>query len=208
MRPRRAAALALTAALMLGALAATRLEEGSDEGTIAADTTVARPTSIYSVSTTMTSSTSTTAGGETTTLVEAEADPSSVIQEALSAWGRFAVTGDLAEVEPWFVIDGPQYRQFEDEAAAAQRVGGDAYRVTFEQAESDPVDPNRVRGRVVFVRSGEASQSFDWWIVLRDADGRSLVWTVEEAGDQPTRWSRISTPYTSTTGFDPGSRRG
>jgi hypothetical protein len=56
--------------------------------------------------------------------------------------------------------------------------------VTFEPLATHPVDPNRMRGRVVFVRTGEPSQVFDWWIVLRRRDERLQVWTVEAADEQ------------------------
>jgi hypothetical protein len=38
----------------------------------------------------------------------------------------------------------------------------------------------RVRGQVVFVRTGEASQSFDWEVVLRRTSGRFRIWTVDD----------------------------
>lgn len=167
----------------MAALAAIRVNEGSGDVTIAADTTVARSASSSVQPTALATSTTSQKAGTTLAETEGQADLPSVIQEALSAWGRFAATGDLAEVEPWFAVEGPQYRRFEDEVAAAERVGGPVYRVTFEPLSNHPDDPNRIRGRVVFVRTGEPSQVFDWWIVLREGDGRLRVWTVEEAGD-------------------------
>lgn len=165
--------------LAMAVLGATRLGERSDdsaapEGSVAASSSIPDPSTAISAIVS-------TSGFATTSFGEDGSDPVKVIRQALSAWGRFAVTGDLAEVKPWFVVGGPQYEQFLTEAGAAGSAGGTAYRVTFEPLATHPDDPNRMRGRVVFVRTGEPSQVFDWWIVLRRRDERLQVWTVEAA---------------------------
>jgi hypothetical protein len=180
MRPRRMAAFALTAMLAMGVLGATLSGDRSDDESVAPDGSVAASSSIPYPST-ATSEIVSTSGVPTTSFGEGGSDPVTVIRQALSAWGRFAVSGDLAEVEPWFVVGGPQYEQFLTEAGAGGSAGGTAYRVTFEPLATHSADPNRMRGRVVFVRTGEPSQVFDWWIVLRRRDDRLQVWTVEAA---------------------------
>jgi hypothetical protein len=183
MRPRRIAALVLTALLAIGVLGATRSgEQSNDEsaapqGPVIASSSASAPSAAASLIVA-------TSGVAAAGIEEDGPDPVTVIRQALSAWGRFAVSRDLAEVEPWFVVDGPQYEQFRTEAGVPGSAGGAAYRVTFEPLAADPVDPNRMRGRVVFVRTGEPSQVFDWWIVLRRRDGRLQVWTVEAADEQ------------------------
>lgn len=118
--------------------------------------------------------------------VTSPADVEKVVMGAMRAWGRFAVEGDLAEVAGWFATDGPQYRQFEKEAEAlaAEPVGPPAYAVLTEDLEVEEAgDEAQARGRFVFVRTGEVSQSFQWVIVLIRVEERWLVWTVEEAAE-------------------------
>lgn len=110
-----------------------------------------------------------------------------VVEGGLAAWGRFAVTGDLSVLEPWFDLDGPQYRQLaaEAEELAAVALGPPPYSVVMSDAVvvEEAADEVRVRGRVVFARTGEASQSFDWEVVVRSTDGRFRIWTVDNLDD-------------------------
>lgn len=182
MRPRRIAALVLTALLAIAVLGATRSgDQPKDEAAAPQGRGIA--SSATSVPSTATSLIVATSGVAVAGIEDDGPDPVTVIRQALSAWGRFAVSGDLAEVEPWFVAGGPQYEQFRTEAATPGSAGGPAYQVTFEALAVDPTDPNRMRGRVVFARTGEPSQVFDWWISLRRRNGLLQVWTVEAAGD-------------------------
>ncbi|HEX2154839.1 MAG TPA: hypothetical protein VHL52_12785 [Acidimicrobiia bacterium] len=110
-------------------------------------------------------------------------DPVQTVVEGLAAWGRFAVTGDLDQVEPWFWVDGPQYARFVQEAKdlAAQPVGGQAYTVTVEPADVSAAEEDaHVSGRIVFARTGEPSQSFSWVVVLRRGSGMWKIWTVDD----------------------------
>lgn len=108
-------------------------------------------------------------------------DPGAVAAEGLAAWGRFAVTGDLAEMSGLFAADGPQMTRFEEEAGGFDRVDGPAYSVTFTEEERDVSgDEARLSGIVRFVRTGEPTQSFDWTIVLHRKDEEWTIWTVEE----------------------------
>lgn len=107
-----------------------------------------------------------------------------VVEAGLAAWGRFAVTGDLSVLKPWFDVDGPQYRQLaaEAEELAAVALGPPPYSVVMSDAVvvEEAVAEVRVRGRVVFVRTGEPSQSFDWEVVVRGAAGQRRIWTVND----------------------------
>lgn len=111
-----------------------------------------------------------------------------VVEGGLAAWGRFAVTGDLSVLEPWFDIDGPQYRQLaaEAEELAAVALGPPPYSVVMFDAVvvEETADEVRLRGRVVFVRTGEASQSFDWEVVLRGGAGQRRIWTINDVVDR------------------------
>lgn len=103
------------------------------------------------------------------------------VNAAMEAWGRFAVSGDLDEVSGWFAGDGPQYRQFEEEAEelASDQIGPPPYSVVVENLRVESSESEaRAGGRFVFVRTGEASRSYTWVVVLTRRDGRWLVWTV------------------------------
>lgn len=179
MRPRQAAALAMTALLALAVVGAWRSGEQRDDAAAPESRTTVTPPPSPSAPTTVRSTMADTTAVKAT-VPPGEQDVVAVIRQGLAAWGRFAASGDLGEVEPWFAVEGPQYLQFIEEAGAAPAVGGPAYRVTFDPLEVDGADPDRIRGRVVFVRTGEASQGFDWWIVLRRLDSRLQIWTVEQ----------------------------
>lgn len=98
-----------------------------------------------------------------------------IVEEGLSAWGRFATSGDLGEMTPWFHADGPQYARFVEEASdlLASPLGPPHYSVILTEEETEG---SVVTGRVVFARTGEPSQSFRWRIVVRDRQ----IWTVAE----------------------------
>lgn len=107
-----------------------------------------------------------------------------VVGKALEAWGRFAVSGDLAEVAGLFAAGGPQFRRFETEAAAfaAAPLGPPPYR--YEMIGPTVVEigaaERMVQGSVVVSRPDEPQQTFHWSLLLRwmpDA-GRWQVWSV------------------------------
>lgn len=105
------------------------------------------------------------------------------VDAAMAAWGRFAVSGDLQELGGWFAVDGPQYRQFEGEAKqlASDPIGPPAYSVVVEDLRVERSEGEaRAGGRFVFVRTGEASRSYSWVVVLTRGGGRWVVWTVLE----------------------------
>ncbi len=109
------------------------------------------------------------------------ADVRAAVTGAMAAWGRFAVTGDLEEVSSWFAPDGPQYRQFEEEAERLESapIGPPPYTVLVEDLDVEEWDGGaRAEGGFVFVRTGEPSQSFHWVIELTRRGGRWQVWTV------------------------------
>ena len=179
MRPSRAAAAVVV--LVLAGLAVWASRSGttgsSAPTTTTSDTTdlrsspVAAHTSVPSVS------------GDTTSTTSVD-DPEALIRAALDGWGRFAVTGDLAEVEPWFASDGPQMTRFRGEAQmiAVAPPGDPPYEVTFVPIDFSGDDQEqRIQAEVVFVRTGEPSQQFEWVFVVRRIEGRWWVWTVENA---------------------------
>ena len=105
--------------------------------------------------------------------------------EAASAWGRFAVSGNLATLADHFVEDGPQYRKLMAEAVGikASASGGDAYQVV---TKGNVVDSGEtaavVRADVVWKRDGESDQTLDWLVDLRKGPNqRWQVWTIRTA---------------------------
>jgi hypothetical protein len=111
-----------------------------------------------------------------------------VASGALQAWGRFAVSGRLEELTPFFDSDGPQFAQFRREAAelAAHPPGPPEYRFAMSGATAERKgDDWIVRGPVVVSRAGEADQRFSWELVVRQRSGGWAVWTVRESGGGP-----------------------
>ncbi len=104
---------------------------------------------------------------------------------ALAAWGRFAVSGDLRELDGWFVPDAPQHRILVEEAArlASAPPGPPAYIVRLTEPRVASVTGRRaaLRGDVTWTRPGEVDQRYQWEVVLRrSADGRWALWTVTD----------------------------
>jgi hypothetical protein len=105
-------------------------------------------------------------------------------RNALSAWGRFAISGDLSDVSPYFAADGPQYSRFEREAPglSAHPLGVPAYSFDFPNPTIIPVRADRiiVRGTITFTRAGEQVRTFYWDLKMQwsDSEQRWLVWTV------------------------------
>jgi len=125
----------------------------------------------------------------------AQADPARALaldatKAALAAWGRFATTGDLDSVRPYFAADGPQFARFQDEVDEHHAFGGPvAYAFAAQSLEvGAPLrDGERVvRTAVTVTRPGEYAQRFDWELVVRqDADGGWRVWTVRDRATEP-----------------------
>lgn len=116
----------------------------------------------------------------------APAEPPVVVaaRNALSAWGRFAVSGDLSDVSPYFTADGPQYWRFERNAPrlSAHPLGAPAYSFDFPNPAIVPVRADRVivRGTITFTRAGEQVRTFYWDLKMQwsESEQRWLVWTV------------------------------
>ena len=109
--------------------------------------------------------------------------PLEAAQQALDAWGRFAVTGDLEELNGHFHPDGPQYAQLQDEASAvrARSDGGPPYSFEIEDANVDALREQRalLHIKVTLNRPGEPVRSYRWELELvhQPQDGWT-VWTV------------------------------
>jgi hypothetical protein len=105
-------------------------------------------------------------------------------QQALSDWGRFAVTKDLRTVKDSFWANGPQYKQLAEEAKGPDQPSGPPpYKVTMTGVQVIPSGDNQrvLRGRVQLTREGERAQTYSWDVWMRRDDaagGRWRLWTV------------------------------
>lgn len=119
-------------------------------------------------------------------------DPTGDVQEAgaaaLTAWGRFAVSGDLAILSDHFHGDSPQSSLLAEKAAdlAVDPLGEPPYHLAMANPTIEHPSPGMatMKGPVTATRGEEASSVFDWRLVLVWSDeSRSwLVWTLEETG--------------------------
>ncbi|MBK5267264.1 MAG: hypothetical protein JJE47_07500 [Acidimicrobiia bacterium] len=103
------------------------------------------------------------------------------VREALTAWGRFAGSGDLADVEEFFDPHGPQWSVFEEEAGLV----GTSFMAEVEE-ESLTIDGRSAAfvASITFVAGGGESLRAKWEIELRpDPDGRWLIWSVRDLAD-------------------------
>lgn len=128
-----------------------------------------------------TTTVSSSAPGSTTTVLSEAPVGEAVrvgVREALAAWGRFAGSGDLAEVDGFFDARGPQWAVFEQEAGSV----GTSFVAEVEE-ESLSIDGRSATflASITFVAEGGESLWVRWEIELRAAlDGRWLIWSVRD----------------------------
>ena len=108
-------------------------------------------------------------------------------EQALSDWGRFAVTNDLADVKRSFWANGPQYKLLAQEAKDRKALGPPPYTMTMTDVKvikPGARDDQRVlRGKVQMTRPGEKPQRFNWDVLLQrdpEAGGQWRLWTVRD----------------------------
>lgn len=104
------------------------------------------------------------------------------VAEALGAWGEFAGSGDLADVEGFFDPHGPQWSVLEEESGST----GTSFSVVVEE-ESLVLEGRSAifLASVTFVAEGAESLAAEWHIELRMApDGRWLIWSVRDLADE------------------------
>jgi hypothetical protein len=128
------------------------------------------------------------AASASTTAAPSTVDPQELVtaaRQALHAWAAFASSGDLRVVRPFFWPDGPQYRQFQREAAQHPPPRrGPPYR--YDLANPSVGGPGRqpvVRATVTVSRPGDQPASFTWELAFRydPAARRWRVWMVVPA---------------------------
>ncbi|MCP3976217.1 MAG: hypothetical protein GY720_17175 [bacterium] len=109
------------------------------------------------------------------------------LQDALTAWGEFAVTGRMRDLGDHFVSGGPQRRQLrsESEAIRANPPGPPAYVVTTANIFTLSAAPTDVvlRTEIEWARQGEESQFLIWDIQMQLVDGVWQLLTVEEVSE-------------------------
>ncbi|HEY2960605.1 MAG TPA: hypothetical protein VGM21_20740 [Actinomycetota bacterium] len=109
-------------------------------------------------------------------------------QRALTAWGDFAVTGDLAKLDDTFWKEGPQREELAKEASGlkSKHLGSPPYKFALAPSRvlGAPEGQKIVRGTVKVSRPGEQEQTFQWDVYMRKVPGsnpeRWRLWTVAD----------------------------
>lgn len=108
----------------------------------------------------------------------------SAAEAALSAWGRFASTRDVADLADTFDLVGPQYRQLqtEQEGGGKATLGLSSYRVTLEapRVRQTSADRSLVEGTIVWTGMEGTDQRYHWELELRSRAGAWRLWTVRD----------------------------
>jgi hypothetical protein len=106
-------------------------------------------------------------------------------EKALTDWGEFAVTNDLADVKDSFWANGPQYKLLARQAREREGkpIGPPPYKISMTGIKViKPREDQRVlRGQVQMTRPGEVAQTYRWDLLLKAdpaAGGRWRLWTV------------------------------
>lgn len=126
-------------------------------------------------------------GGSSTTMPPPVAadlhDPIEATRAALTAWGEFAVTGDLSGVRLTFVAGGPQLGRLEQEATRIQPTDAAGYQVSLTDASvEEAAGVATVTATVVWARASEADQQYRWAIELHEIDGAWRLFNVRTVG--------------------------
>jgi len=106
------------------------------------------------------------------------------MQDALTAWGEFAVTGRMRDLGDGFVVGGPQRRLLRAESATILEdpLGPPPYVVTTDNIFTVSVTPTDVvlRAEIQWAREGEETQRFVWDIQMQLNEGLWRLLTVED----------------------------
>ena len=111
-------------------------------------------------------------------------------QSALTAWGKFAVSGDLSELDDTFWKQGPQYKRLATEVPGIRKrnAGPPPYQFTLTPRRllPGPAGQRVVRGSVRMSRPGEPTQSFSWDIYMQRVPGAGHPWRLWTVDTTPT----------------------
>ena len=160
------------------------------------------PTLVSAPSTSATAAAATTvaSAAPTTTSVPATTVPSSIVptttaavsnppvvvalEAALEAWGNFAVTGNMKDLDDSFVVGGPQRRALRQEAPSIREdpPGPPPYSVKASDVFTVSVAPDDVvlRTVVTWQRDGVEDATYTWHVQMRRVDGEWRLYAVED----------------------------
>ncbi len=106
---------------------------------------------------------------------------------ALTAWGQFAVDGNLETVRPYFLNDGPQFDRFQVESPEikAKATGGPAFSfaMSSDAQWTSTEDGNWVaKGTVTVSSPGKRQQTYPWEITVSRLTENEpwKVWSVRQ----------------------------
>ena len=187
-RPRMAVAIGIVVALAGGLVWQSIGPQPGDGSTASAPalvvqstvTTLPGPPSTLSPTTTVPAPTTSSASVPSSVIPLENPDDEmrQSIEQALTAWGAFAGSGDLDSMVPFFFEDGPQWESLVAEADSF--VGGEPLEVTGDERSLTFNDASGVyRATVTFAGPGVEPVVVNWAIELRrDADGSWKIWSV------------------------------
>jgi hypothetical protein len=119
-------------------------------------------------STAVNSSSSTTAANSVA--ATPPADVTAGLNAALTAWGKFAVDGDIDDVRPYFVNSSDQFQRLQSDAVTLQAnpPGGTplTMQMTNDQTLKNGNNTWVFKGTVVVTRTGTQPQKFPWEITV------------------------------------------
>jgi hypothetical protein len=145
-------------------------------------------TQVPSPSTTVAQAPASTAPGGGTQFSAADQRVIADARRAMTAWGEFAISGDLSKLTSTFWKDGLQYQKLTKEAPGLKQkdTGPPPYQFTLtpSRVSNAPGGMKIVRGTVRVTRPGEQPQTFKWDIYLKRVPESSpevwRLWTVAE----------------------------
>ncbi len=99
------------------------------------------------------------------------------VHGALAAWGEFAASGDLQDVEAFFDPGGPQWASLSTEAGSV----GAAFTAEIVQRSLHPDAGSMVFVGDIMLASNGETRVISWTIKLRRApDGHWRIWSISE----------------------------
>lgn len=107
--------------------------------------------------------------------------PLDTVEAAVAAWSTFATSGDFSSVDPWFVVGGPQWEQFETEAAKSSQTAAIRFAVLDSVIRAKDDEWATVWARVEISRHDYRSEIFEWDFDLVHTSDGWRVWTVVPA---------------------------
>jgi hypothetical protein len=102
------------------------------------------------------------------------------VEAAVAAWSTFATSRDFSSVDQWFVVGGPQWEQFETEAAKSSQITV-RFIVLDSVVRAEDDEWATVWARVEVSQQNHRTEVFEWDFDLIHTPHGWRVWTVVPA---------------------------